>query len=106
MYELVKRLNEKLLPGAKYTLDPNPGTRKKSQQKNEQLVNDNLGHGGKLITYLNALMWLQTIYGYDVSTLKKQRVMGLPEVDLNEIAVKVYKKIKPFNAVYLKKKGY
>ncbi|MCM8530604.1 MAG: hypothetical protein NE330_05525 [Lentisphaeraceae bacterium] len=103
VYELVRRLNEKKLPGVKYILDPNAGTRNVSQQKNEQLVNDNLGHGGKLITHLNALIWLQTIYGYNVSTLMKQRVKGLPEVDLNEIAATVYKKIEPFNAVYLKK---
>ena len=59
-----------------------------------------MGHGGELISHLNTLVWLQTIYNYDISDLKKQRVKGLPDIDLNEIAAKTYKKIIPFNEVY------
>ena len=100
VYELARRHYAGELPGVKYVLNPDKATRNASQQKNEQLLKDNLGHGGDLVTHLNALVWLQTIYDYDVSTLPKQRVAGLPDVDLNEIAATVYKKIKHFNAVY------
>jgi len=49
---------------------------------------------------LNALIWLQTIYNYDLSSLTKQSVNGLPAIDLNEIAAKVYKKIPQYNDIY------
>ena len=100
VYELMRRLNEGRLPGVKYVLNPNKAARAQSQKNKEQLVNDETGHGGELIEKLGALIWLQTLYGYDLSTLKPQRVKGLPDIDLNEIAAEVYKKIIPYNAVY------
>jgi hypothetical protein len=103
VYELITRFKKGELPGVKHVLNPNRKARKKSDQANDQLFKDELGHGGDLISHLNTLVWLQTIYDYDISTLKKQRVEGLPHVDLNEIAAKIYKKIIPFNAVYKKK---
>jgi hypothetical protein len=42
-------------------------------------------------------LWLQTLYEYDLSKLKKQRVDGLSEIDLSEIAQIVSKKIAPLN---------
>ena len=100
VYELVSRFKKGELPGVKHLLNPDKKARKKSKQTNDQLLNDELGHGGDLISHLNTLVWLQTIYNYDISDLKKQRVAGLPNVDLNEIAITVYKKVIPFNAVY------
>ena len=57
-----------------------------------------------------ALIWLQflihwsgcrqsinTIYQ---QSLKKFRVEGLPGINLNEIAAKIYEKIKPYNEVH------
>ena len=63
-------------------------------------MNDETGHGGDLITRLNALVWLQTLYGCDFSKMEPQTVEGLPDIPLNEIAIKVGKKIDPYNAVY------
>ena len=57
-------------------------------------------HGGDLVSRLNALVWLQTLYACDLSKMKPQTVEGLPDIALNEIAIKVGKKIEPYNAVY------
>ena len=100
VYELIRRLNEGRLPGVKYVLNPKKAARAQSQKNKEQLVNDETGHGGELIERLGALIWLQTLYGYDLSTLTPRKVKGLPDIDLNEIAAEVYKKIAPFNALY------
>ena len=99
-YELVDRFNEGKLPGVKYLLDPDKKTRKETKQKKEQLLNDELGHPGELVASLGALLWFQTLYDYDLSTLKVQRVQGLPDIDLNEIAATVGRKIQPLNAMY------
>jgi len=103
VYELVDRLNRGELPGVKYVLNPDKKARAKSKQTKEQLVNDETGHGGELVSRLGALLWLQTLYDYDMSTLKPQRVEGLPDIDINEIAEKVHKQIAPFNAIYKKR---
>jgi len=99
-YELIDRFNDGKLPGVKYLLDPDKKTRKKTKQKKEQLLNDELGHPGELVAKLGALLWLQTLYDYDLSALKGQRVQGLPDIDITEIAETVLKQIKPFNAAY------
>ena len=78
-------------------MDPNRKTRAESKRKKQQLFNDELGHSGELVSSLGALLWLQTLYEYDLSKLKKQRVEGLNEIDLNEIAQVVSKKIRPLN---------
>ena len=100
VYELIDRLNAGKLPGVKYVLNPDKKGRTKSKQANEQLVNDELGHGGKLVAKLGALLWMQTLYECDPLSMKPQRVEGLPDIDLNEIASSVYKKIEPYNAQY------
>lgn len=100
VYELIERLHKGNLPGVKHVLNPDKAARKESQQKKEQLTNDELGHGGELIAHLSSLLWLQTIYNCDITALKAQRVEGLPDIDLNEISAKVHKKIVPFNADY------
>jgi hypothetical protein len=100
VHELARRILKDELPGVNYVLNPDKKARQQSKRTKGQLLNDELGHGGELVTHLNALIWLQTIYDVNVAKLKKQRVPGLPDVDLNEIAAKVYKKIPPFNAVY------
>ncbi|MBK72862.1 MAG: hypothetical protein CMO76_05410 [Verrucomicrobiales bacterium] len=96
-YELVDRLRAQKLSGVKHILDPNRKTRAESKRKKQQLFNDELGHSGELVSSLGALLWLQTLYEYDLSKLKKQRVDGLSEIDLNEIAQIVSKKIAPLN---------
>jgi hypothetical protein len=104
VYELINRLNAGNLPGVKHVLDPDKETRAASRQKKEQLLNDELGHGGDLVSRLNALIWLQTIYDYELSATEKEfRVEGLPDIDLNEIAATVYKRVAPYNAVYREK---
>jgi hypothetical protein len=96
-YELVDRLRAQKLSGVKHILDPNRKTRAESKRKKQQLFNDELGHSGELVSSLGALLWLQTLYDYDLSKLKKQRVDGLSEIDLSEIAQIVSKKIAPLN---------
>ncbi len=98
-YELVERFHKGELPGVKYLLNPDKEARKQIKQKNEQLLNDELGHPGELVAKTGALLWLQTLYEYDLSTLPPQRVSGLPNIDLNEIAATVSKKIQPLNPV-------
>ena len=99
VYELIRRLQNNELPGVKHVLNPDKKARAKSKQNKEQLVNDELGHGGELVARLGALLWLQTLYDYDISTMKPQNVAGLPDIDINEIAAAVHKKIAPFNAL-------
>lgn len=100
VYELMARLEKDQLPGVKHVLNPDKKARAKSKISKDQLVNDETGHGGDLVTRLNALLWLQTLYACDVSKMKPQTVEGLPDIPLNEIAVLVGKKIEPFNAIY------
>ena len=66
-------------------------------EKKQQLFNDELRHSGELVSSIGALLWLQTLYDYDLSKLKEQRVEGLGKIDLNELAQVVSKKIAPFN---------
>lgn len=100
MRELVERVHEGDLLGVKHVLDPDRARRPTSKLKKEQLVNDETGHGGELVARLSALLWLQALYGCDLSKMEGQTVEGLPDIPLNEIAVKVGKKIDPYNAVY------
>jgi hypothetical protein len=96
VYELISRLNKGSLPGIKHILSPS-----KAKNAKDQILKDSLGHGTELVTVLNSLIWMQTIYKYDISTIKKDyRVAGLPNINLNEIAAKVYKKIQPYNEIY------
>jgi hypothetical protein len=97
-YELIDRLRDQKLPGVKYILDPNRKTRAESKRKKRQLFNDELGHSGELVSALGALLWLQTLYEYDLSKLEDQRVDGLGKIDLRELAQVVSKRIAPFNA--------
>lgn len=96
-YELIDRLRAQKLSGVKHILDPNRKTRAESKRKKRQLFNDELGHSGELVSSLGALLWLQTLYEYDLSKLEKQRIDGLEKIDLNEIAQVVSKRIAPFN---------
>ncbi len=96
VYELISRLNKGDLPGVKHILSPD-----RNKNAKDQILKDPTGHGTDLVTVLNSLVWMQTIYKYDISTIKKNfRVDGLPDINLNEIAAKIYEKIKPYNEVY------
>jgi hypothetical protein len=97
-YELIDRLRAQKLSGVKHILDPNRKTRAESKRKKQQLFNDELGHSGELVSSLGALLWLQTLYDYDLSKLKEQRVEGLEKIGLKELAQVVSKRIAPFNA--------
>ena len=73
----------------------------RNKNAKDQILKDPTGHGTDLVSVLNSLVWMQTIYNYDISTIKKKfRVEGLPDINLNEIAAKIYEKIKPYNEVY------
>jgi hypothetical protein len=101
VYELIRRYKAGKLPGVKHLMHPD-----RQEAKNGPVVHilsDPLGHGSNLVSTLNALVWLQTIYNYDLSTIdKKFRIEGLPDIDLNEIAIGIHKRIAPFNATYAK----
>ena len=99
-YELIDRFNAGELPGVKHILNLNRQKRSASKKNNEQLLNDELGHPGKLVVSVATLLWLQTLYDCDLSALKDKRIKGLPKIDALSIATEVYKSIKPFNAVY------
>ena len=101
-YELVERFRDGSLPGVKHILNMNRSERKQPKSEHEQLLRDELGHPSELVAKLGALLWLQTLYDYDLAKLKPQKVNGLPEIDINEIAAVVGKKIQPLNAVYEK----
>ncbi|MGI9497324.1 MAG: hypothetical protein ACR2NK_14800 [Mariniblastus sp.] len=101
-YELVERFRDGKLPGVKHILNKNRSERKEPKSKHEQLLKDELGHPSELVAKLGALLWLQTLYDYDLAKLKPQKVSGLPEIDINEIAAVVGKKIQPLNSVYEK----
>ncbi|MDB4473096.1 hypothetical protein N9030_00740 [bacterium] len=103
-YELVERFRAGKLPGVKHILNGNRWKRKQPESQHEQLLNDELGHPSVLVAKLGALLWFQTLYEYDLQTLKPQKVSGLPKINLNEIALAVGKKIQPLNAVYEKEK--
>ena len=96
VYELINRLNNDNLPGIKHILSPD-----RNKNAKDQILRDPLGHGTDLVSVLNSLVWMQTIYKNELSTIKKDfRVEGLPDINLNEIAAKIYEKIKPYNEVY------
>ena len=99
-YELIDQFNEGQLPGVKYLLNMDRKTRGESKAKKEQLLNDELGHPGELVAKIGALLWLQTLYDYNLSALKAKRIEGLEDIDLIKIAATVSKKIELFNAVY------
>ena len=99
-YELIEQFNEGKLPGVKYLLNMDRKARGESKKKKEQLLNDELGHPGELVATLGALLWLQSLYDYDLTSLKTGRIENLPDIDLIEIATTVSKKIELFNAVY------
>ena len=63
-------------------------------------MNDETGHGGKLVARLSALLWLQTLYDYDLSMMEPQKVEGLPDIDISEIATEVAGHIAPYNSLY------
>ena len=96
VYELINRLSNDNLPGIKHILNPD-----RNKNAKDQILKDPTGHGTDLVSVLNSLVWLQTIYKYDISTIKKKfRVEGLPGINLNEIAAKIYEKIKPYNEAH------
>ena len=99
-YELVERFRAGKLPGVKHILNANRWEREQQRSRHEQLLHDELGHPSELVAKLGALLWLQTLYDYDLAKFKPQKVRGLPDIDLNEIASSVAKKIQPLNAVY------
>ena len=95
-YELIDRLKEGKLAGVKHILNPDKSTRSRVGNPDE-LLRDELGHPGMLVSKLSALIWLQTLYNYDLNQLDPQKVRGLPKIDLREIATKVQEKIRPYN---------
>ena len=98
--ELVRRLLQDNLPGVKYVMHPDPAARAASKRSGEQLVNDQIGHGGELVIRLSALIMLAVIYDYDLSLLSSQKMKKLPEIDLVAIAEKIVQRIQPYNALY------
>ena len=102
--ELVERFNDENLPGVKYLLDEDRKRRKISVKKQESLFKDETSHPNALVTKLGALLWLKTLYDYDLSSLESQTIPELPKIDVVEIATEVHKKIAPFNALYRDKK--
>ena len=99
VYELIERLHDGKLPGVKHVLNPDRNSREESKRKKEQLVNDETGHGGELVARLSALLWLQTLYDYDLSKMEAQTVEGLPDVNVSDIAIEVAKQIAPYNSI-------
>lgn len=99
-YELIDRFNAGKLPGVKYLVNMDRKTRHESETKKEQILNDKIGHPGELVAKLGALLWLQTLYNYDLSTLKIRRLEGLPDIDITEIAATVSRTIEPYNTMY------
>ena len=99
-YELIDRFNDGKLPGVKYLLDTGKKRRKKNLPKQESLLKDERSHPNLLVVKVGTLLWLQTLYDYDLSTLKDQNIKQLPNINVKDIAEKVSKQIKPFNAVY------
>lgn len=100
MDELIERFHDGKLPGVKHVLNPDPKSREQSKMRKEQLVNDETGHAGELVARLSALLWLQTIYEYDLSKLEAQKVEGLPEIELIEIAMAVARRIARYNSTH------
>ena len=98
-YELVERFQKDQLPGVKHILNQDRLARRRPESKYEQILTDELGHPTELVAKLGALLWLQTLYDYDLNTLKPQKVAGLPEIDLKEIALVVGKQIQPLNTL-------
>ena len=96
-YELIDRLEDEKLPGVKHVLNPNRQQRGQSRRKKDQLLNDELGHAGELVTTVATMIWLKTLYDYDLSTLKKKSVPGLPDIDCAEIATVAFEEFRHFN---------
>ena len=103
-YELVERFQKDQLPGVKHILNQDRLARRRPESRYEQILTDELGHPTELVAKLGALLWLQTLYDYDLKTLKPQKVAGLPEIDLKEIALVVGQQIQPLNTLE-KKEG-
>jgi hypothetical protein len=99
-YELIDRFNDGKLPGVKHLLDPDRRRRRANSTKQESLFADELSHPNDLIAKVGALLWLQTLYDYDRSTLAPQTLEALPGGDIREIAEAVYRRIEPLNALY------
>ncbi len=99
-YELIDRFNDGKLPGVKYLLDTDKKRRVKNRPKQESLLKDEISHPNGLIARVGSLLWLQTLYDYDLSTLKDLNIRQLPNINVKDIADKVSEQIKPFNAVY------
>jgi hypothetical protein len=98
--ELVRRLLQDDLSGVQYVMHPDPGARAASKRSGEQLVNDQIGHGGELVIRLSALIMLAVIYDYDLTLLRPQKIQKLPEIDLVAIAEKIVQRIRPYNELY------
>lgn len=98
VYELAKRLKDGQLPGVVGLVNPEG---KRSTNKYRYILNDQLGHGSQMVSMLSGLIFTQTIYDYDLSSIEKEfRADKLPEIDLNEIASHVYKKVRHYNEIY------
>lgn len=100
VYELIDRLKANKLPGVKYLLNKNRKARAQSRKNKDQLLNDELGHAGELVTNVSAMIWLKTLYGCELEALKDKTVAGLPRIDCAEIAEVACQEIKRFNQVY------
>ena len=103
-YELIDRLKAKELPGVKHVLNPDKRSRTQSKRNKDQLLNDELGHAGELVTTVATMIWLKTLYDYDLSKLKTKSVSGLSKIDCTEIATKCCQEIEKYNEVYQPKK--
>ncbi len=98
-YELIRRLNEGKLPGAKYVAHPD--RREGMRNRHLSILKDQLGHPSELAAILHGLIWLQTIYDCDLSEINQEfRATDLPHVNINEIAAKISKQLAPYHAVY------
>lgn len=95
-YELIERFRAGELPGVKYI---SPADKQKNKSK-EYLLTDRHGHASELVAKVGALLWLQTLYDYDLTTLSVERIEELPEIDFVEIAATVSEMIKPYNEAY------
>jgi len=98
-YELAGRLHAGKLPGVTH-LSPIDNVKEDTAT---YLLNDALGHPSQLVARVGALVWLQTLYDYDLSTLEGVRLKTLPDVDVTDIAITVANEIKHYNAVYTQK---
>ena len=96
-YELIERFQKGKLPGVKHILNMDTKTRPQSRKNGDQLLNDPLGHPGELVSKIGALLWLKTLYDFDLSKADPIRARNLPDINLNEIAETLSKEIEAFN---------